>query len=431
MKRFCYIALLLTIPYGCIDEFDIVVGSESTASIEDILVVEAIITDELKTQEILLSRGNTFGNDSIPNFESNALIIINDEMGNTFRFSEQELGRYVSEVPFAAQNGVEYQLSITTSSGEEFQSSTQMVVGSSSIDEFYAQRITSDAGVEGMAIYVDSSNPTGNLNDYRYTYEETYKIIAPNWTPFEFEIIRDQQESVFDPLTGEFIETLFPDVSITPRKQEEQTCFNTVLSNDIILSDGTAVDGSSVQGNLVRFINRSDPIISHRYSILIKQFLQSVEAAKFYRTLLQFSQNENLFSEVQPGFLEGNVSAVNSEALVIGFFSAASVTERRYFFNYEDFFPGEPLPPYFDGLNCSTPFSPQLGNPERDGPYDIELCGPQRPLTDYIRADEIEYFGESASPPPICDGPYLVTVKACGDCTALGSNIVPEFWIDE
>lgn len=417
--------------YGCVEEIPVEVQLQSSISIEDILVVEATITDELKAQEIFLSRGNSFANDSIISVEQAAEVIITNELGTSFRFMEQEPGRYVSETPFAAQSGVTYQLFITTSSGISYQSEASQVTGNSNIDAIYAERVISDNEVEGMAIFVDSSNPIGELNDYRYTYAETYKIIAPNWTPVEFEVIREQTEIIVDPVTNEILEVLFPDVTLVPREEEEQTCFNTVLSNEIILSDGVVLNSNNIEGNLVRFINRNDPIISHRYSILVKQFLQSVEAAKFYRTLLQFSQNESLFSEVQPGFLEGNISAIdNTEALVIGFFSVASVAERRLFFDYEDFFPGEPLPPFFNGANCSTPFSPPLGDPNKDGPSSLEECGGQRPLIDYLESEEIEFFLSNSNPPPLCEGPFFVTQRICGDCTVLGSNIEPEFWID-
>ncbi|MGD1946932.1 MAG: DUF4249 domain-containing protein [Croceivirga sp.] len=432
MKKFPYIWIFLLVLYGCIEEIPIETQLKTNLIAEDVLVVEATITDEFKNQEVFLSRGKSFANDRTSNKERNAEVVVNNEQGESFRFFEQEPGRYVSESAFAAQIGVEYQLAIMTSNGASYQSETNRVMGSSTIDNIYAERITSDNGAEGMAIFVDSSNPEESLNDYRYTYEETYKIIAPNWNPLEFQVTREQIETIFDPSTGEVLEVLFPDVTLVPRTQEEQTCFNTVFSNEIILSNGTVLNDNEVQGNLIRFINRQNPILSHRYSILVKQFLQSIEAGKFYRTLQQFSQIENLFSEVQPGFLEGNISAVENEnAPAIGFFNVASVTEKRLFFSYEDFFLGEPLPPYFGTVNCSAFIAPRLGNPERDGPVPPGPagCGGALSLTELIALQDIAYYDFSNI--GLCQGTYFVTQRECGDCTALGSNVVPEFWIEE
>jgi hypothetical protein len=432
-KRFTYfnlIFLLGIVIQSCIEEVPLAEDIKSLVSIEDILVVEATVTDEFKPQEILLSRGSGFANDSVVNFERNATVRVFDELGNTYIFNEQSPGQYVSQTPFSAQQGVDYQLSVITQDGVEYQSETTQINGTSNIEDIYAERIISDNGVEGMAIFVDSSNPEGDLNEYRYTYEETYKIIAPNWTAFEFEIL-SEGEVLEDDATGE-VEIIYPDVALVPRAQEEQTCYNTVSSREIILSDGLAVGGSELKRNLIRFIGRDDAIISHRYSILVRQFLQTVEAAKFYRTLLQFSQNQSLFSEVQPGLIEGNITSVTDEnALAIGFFNVASITERRLFFDYEDFFPGEDLPPYFGTVNCERYIAPLLGNPERDGPTlpPPEGCGGAQSLIDLIKLNDIEFYELSSL--GLCEGPYLVTQRECGDCTALGSNVVPEFWVDE
>ncbi len=431
MKRFTYILCFLVLISSCIEEVSIEEAIESRFNIEELLIVEATLTDQLAFQEVLLSRGSTFANEGTTTTESGASVQVNDHLGNSYSFQEEASGRYISQQAFAAQQGVRYQLSITTSDNVTYQSEESEISGTSSIDAIYAQRIIEDSGAEGMAIFVDSSNPAGDLNDFRYTYEETYQIIAPNWTAFEFEIIREEEENILDPITGEVIETLYPDVLLVPRAQEEQVCYNTVLSNDIILSNGVALTAEQTRGNRVRFIDRNNTIISHRYSILVKQFLQSADAAKFYRTLLQFSQNENLFSEIQPGLIEGNVTAVgDGEKPVIGFFSVASVTEERLFFNYADFFPDEPLPPYFDDVNCNRLIAPVLLNPERDGEIPPNVtCG--TPLVDLIKSEEIEFFQSNSDPPPECQGPYFVTFRECGDCTVYGSNVVPDFWTEE
>lgn len=425
--NFYMIFLLGMVLQSCIEEVPIAEGPESPVSIEDILIVEATITDEFKSQEVLLSRGSSFSGAGVVNFERNATVRVLDEVGNTYIFEEQAPGRYVSSTPFSAQQGVDYRLSLITEDGVAYESETSRINGTSRIDAIYAERTTSDNGVEGMAIFVDSSSPGGEVNDYRYTYEETYKIIAPNWTAFEFEIL-SEGEVIVDDNTGE-TEIIYPDVALVPRAREEQTCFNTVSSTDIILSDGVPTGGTELKRNLIRFIGREDAIISHRYSILVKQFLQSAEAAEFYRTLLQFSQNQSLFSEVQPGLIEGNITSVSDEnAVAIGLFNVAGVTERRLFFDYEDFFPGEALPPYFGTVNCERYFAPILGNPERDGPIPPnETCGES--LVDLIKGERIEFVESNV--PGECEGPYLVTQRECGDCTALGSNVVPEFWVDE
>ena len=424
---------LLGLFLGCLEEVEIDTSVEASINIEEILIVEATLTDEMKNQMIILSRGSSFTNDSTEGYERDAIVNVIDDIGNNFSFFDNGEGKYVSETPFAAQEDVSYQLLVTTSRGEELGSERVTSSGVSTIDDIYAQRIISDGGDDGMAIFVDSSNPSGEFNNYRYNYEETYKIIAPNWTSREFEIIQEELEFIVDQETEEVIEIIYPDVKLVERKQEERVCYNTVPSNEILLSDGISLDRNVLGGNLVRFINKIDPILSHRYSILVRQFLQSADAANFYNTLLQFSQNANVFTEIQPGLIEGNVSFVNDpDAVVIGYFDVASVTERRLFFDYDEFFPGEELPPYFGTVNCVRKLAPRLGNPERDGPPPPapDICGGGQSLIELIQLEDIEFFLSTSDPPGVCEGPYFVTQRECGDCTALGSNIVPEFWIE-
>ncbi|MEM9001879.1 MAG: DUF4249 domain-containing protein, partial [Bacteroidota bacterium] len=144
-----------------------------------------------------------------------------------------------------------------------------------------------------------------------------------------------------------------------------------------------------------------------------------------------FSQSDNLFTQIQPGLIEGNIKAAgNSEDIVIGYFEVASVAEQRIFFNYSDFFPDEPLPPFFDNFNCNAVFSPPLPNPLRDGPSSLEECGAQRTLIELLNDEQVEFFLSNAEPPPLCEGPFIVTLRPCGDCTVFGSNIVPDFWVE-
>ena len=421
MKRIAYILgfIFLLGTYSCIEEVDIDTGLESSVDLNDILVVEATLTDQLESQIVLLSKPSPLGADTVRIEEQDARVVIEESTGVSYAFSEVAPGRYQSDQSFAASAGNSYTLKVTLSNGREYASTPEELPGTSVIEDIYADRILSDTGVEGVGIFVDSSTPDAQFGNYKYTYEETYKIIAPNWTAFEFEILNDGSEP-----------GSVPAVQLVERTQEEEVCYNTVPSNEVILAEGTILaDGQSV-GNLVRFTGRDNPIISHRYSILVRQYLQTPEANSFFTSLRDFSSSDNIFNQVQPGLLEGNIRPVGEDgSFVLGYFEVSSVTESRLFFDYEDFFPGEPLPPYFGEVNCERFIAPLLGDPARDGPVPPNVtCG--QGLLELLAQEEIEYYLDNNIPPPECQGPYLVTFRACGDCTALGSNEVPEFWIE-
>jgi hypothetical protein len=412
--------ILLLFSGGCIDEVALETLNPVGFSLEDVLVVDARITNESKRQRILLSRPSTLSADSTYAGVSGATVIVSSSEGNTYNFEELEPGLYLSTGIFTAIQDVEYTLEIELADGQYYLSQPASRGPESSIDRIYAQREVSNLGVEGISIYVDSSNPDPRADRYRYEYEETYKIIAPNWTASEFEILQD-----FSQIT----EGIYPDVRLVPRAQEERICYNTVASTEILLSNSLETETEVLRGNLIRFLGNDNAVISHRYSILVKQYLQSPEAYSFYTSLRNFSSSDNVFNQIQPGLLEGNIEAVNNEnAVVLGYFEVTSVTERRLFFNYEDFYPGEPLPPYFGTVNCERIFAPRLYNPERDGPSPPDECGAPQGLTELIELELVEYYLDNTIPPGLCQGPYFITQRACGDCTALGSNIVPDFW---
>lgn len=450
LKHITFCVLLVQ---GCVEPFEVDPEIISTSSLEGTLIVEANITDVNKKHRVFLSRMQQVESDSTvnveedrlfvanagvplpnglsPTFETGAKVEVTDDLGNAYEFAEIIPGTYEAVTEFSARTDMGYKLRVQTNDNKEYVSKT-MVASSfaSSIDNIYAERITNGNGVEGMGIFVDASFSDGNAKLLRYTYEETYKIIAPQWTPWEFEIIRDQTELVQDPQTGEVLEVLYPDVRLVPRAREEQVCFKTDFSNQEILVNASNLETNDSKRNLIRFIGRENPILSHRYSILVKQLLVSNESFEFYERLRSFSQSESLFSQVQPGSLEGNIFDVDGNSAVIGYFDVSNEVSQRLYFNYEDYFPDEPLPKYFGVIDCNRFLSPPLPNPERDGPPSPDGPCPF-PLIDRIKGELVEFALRNSDPPPVCEGPYIVVNTICGDCNIVGSNVVPDFWEEE
>ncbi len=394
-KVFSVVILLFFI--SCTEEIDF-----KTESFESALVIDATITNQLKQQEVLLSRTFRFEEDG-PNPETNAEVRIVSDNGE-FNFQEIEDGKYISNTAFKAEPNSNYTLKVITNNGRLYTSSSMQLTQATQIDQLYAVRETNDLGVNGMAIYADSYDPTGNSKYYRYEYEETYKIIAPKWVPEDIIVIDE-----FYPCT----------VSLVPKSQEEQVCYNTVNSKSINQTNTNALTEDRVTRHLVRFIDEDNFIISHRYSILLKQFIPSQQAYTFYETLHHFSEEGSLLSQVQPGFINSNVfSESNPNEKVLGFFDVSSVTFKRIYFNYRDFYPNENLPPF--PVSCIPTGHSQFtnGNPP--------ACGSL--ITELLRDRVVYHHGASITPDNTTIGPFLMVLRECGDCTALGNNAVPDFW---
>tara|TARA_R110000823_G_scaffold137800_2_gene267254 strand:- start:131 stop:1351 length:1221 start_codon:yes stop_codon:yes gene_type:complete len=399
------IHILFTISIGillhsCIDPFEI-----ETIDFKSTLVVEGTITDKNETQRIMVSK--TFPLDTVlMSGLSKAKVEVKDSNGSIYEFTETSTGIYTSKVPFAAVAGLTYSLTIQSNDGKTYISEDTSVPATSIIDNLYAERDFKDDGAEeGMFIYVDSYNPTGQSKYYRYEYDETFKIIAPFWSSADAYVVTPLPE---------------PEVDIRARTEEERVCYKTVSSNTIIQENTTEFSEDRVNKFPVRFINRENFILSHRYSILVRQFVQNRAAYAYYETLETLSGTESLFSQIQAGFLEGNIKSQTDKENVIGYFQVSTVSEKRIFFNYTDFFPGENLPDYVS--DC-----PLLAPP-------LITEGGASPLIDGIEQNLLKYYSEYS---PMDDllttespGPYYMVYSVCGDCTVLGDNTVPDYWIE-
>lgn len=384
---------------SCLEEYDF-----KTTDFQSAIVIEATITDELKQQRILLSRTYKF-EATAPEYESNAIVEVSDSNGNVYSFFESSPGSYLSIDPFQAIPNVEYTLNVVTSNGRSYQSNSDKLTGHSTIESVTPIRRFDDLNEEHLEILINSNDVNGQSNYYRYQYTETYKIIAPYWSGYD---------AIIDPDADLGVSTIL-------REQEEQVCYNTKISNNIILYNTLGLNSDAVTDFSIRAIDVDDYIITHRYSIEVKQFVLSPEAYYFYDALKNLSNNESIFSQNQPGFINGNVySVINNDEKVIGYFDVSSVDSKRIFFNYEDLFPNEPLPPY--ATNC------ELSAPEL---YFYDEGSDDSPLKQAIIGDTMKFFDFNPNPDNgFGYAPYLMIISACGDCTVLGSNIVPDFWED-
>jgi hypothetical protein len=150
--------------------------SYQTNTFEDAIVIEATITNELKKQEIKLSRTYKFEEDG-PIFETEADVYITDNLENQYSFEEVDQ-KYISTSEFQALPDRNYQLHITTKDGRSYSSTNEKLTTVNEI-ETVVPVVTKKEGVLGVEIIVTSFDPTNTSKYYRYEYEETYKIIAP------------------------------------------------------------------------------------------------------------------------------------------------------------------------------------------------------------------------------------------------------------
>ncbi|MCY2687293.1 DUF4249 domain-containing protein [Salinimicrobium sp. TH3] len=372
---------------SCIEPYEF-----EAETFESALVVDGRITNQLKRHSVSLTRTYRF-EENDPTAESNARVSVLTGQ-QEYLFEETEPGLYLSSEEFRASPGSEYQLKIETAGGKLYESEPEMLTKESQIEEITATKVINNQGETGVALQVYSNELPGEASFFRYEYEEDFKIQSPMTAGYNLEIV-----------DGE--------ITMIPKVEQEYICFGQDQSIDINVVNTSSFSQNRVDGHVIKFFEREDPKIAHRYSMLVKQFVISQQAYAFYNTLKELSQSESLFSQNQPGFLNGNIYSVsNPDEPVIGFFSVASETSKRTFFSFEEF------------------FDPTEGKGSL-----AKNCIIQRPeLSKLIQLVEdgsvkfLERIQAPAAPDDEGSGPYRVVPTRCMDCTVYGTNEVPEFW---
>ena len=400
MKKHSFL-LFIVLLFGCTEPYLL-----QTSDFEEALVVEATLTNEFKKQQIKLSKTYRL-EASGPEFISDAEIFVEDDMGNTYNFIEGNQV-YESENEFQAVADRKYKLTIKT--GGKIYTSTQETL--TKVNPIQSVEVSDQTinNVRGAEIKVKAFDPTNSSKYYRYEFEETYKIIAPQTSQF---------------IGTVSIEPPINELILTPRGPEEiRICYSTELSNEILLQTTSNLSEDRINYT-VRFIPVTNPIIMHRYSILVRQYIQNLAAFTYYSTLKKLSGDQSILSQNQPGFFSGNIKCdSNINEKVIGFFDVSTVSSERIFFNFVDVFPNTILPDYFFDCyeNCleEDPF-------DCDGAFNFCFAVPSNGcegnlVRSYLNGvpQRLLYFG---GPNPI-----RLVPPPCGDCTTFSSNVVPPFW---
>jgi len=291
------------------------------------------------------------------------------------------------------------------SSGKKYASKT-LELPTELISDFdvVATKGINKEGKEGVLIdYVNKNVGNSTVSSfYLFNHTSTYKIVAPNWSDETLEINS----------------TLKPEM-VAKNHENGEICYGEDSSTKLILRNASEFQGNAVEPFNIGFLSKDDHKIYYRYSINVHQYVISREAYTYYKTLKDFSESDNVFSEHQPGNIIGNIISLDDETEnVIGFFEVAKVLSKRVFFNYTDFFIKSGLPA--EGIY----FSPCI----KSFPT-LRSRGIFQPLSlnEMLLKELMVFLAENTDNP---GGPYQVVTKACGDCSTFGDIKKPDFWID-
>jgi hypothetical protein len=394
-KTFIFILFCISIS-SCTEQYVF-----KTSTFESILVIQATITNEYKKQEIKITKSYRLEENG-PTIEEGANVYITDSDNNNYKFELEKIsGLYVSNNEFQAITGKTYQLNIITKEGKSYTSAVEALTP---VNEIQVEpKINTIDGEKGIQIVVSSFDPNAKTNFYRYEYDETYKVVAPDW----------KSEKL---IVAPFTTNGHPDFLVVPRTEEARICYTTKKSDDLLLINNSGLSEDRIDYP-IRFISIKSPILNQRYSIIVRQYIQNLESYTYYKTLKSLSTSKSIFSQVQPGFNYGNLKSNDSpDEKIIGFFEVSSISSKRIFFNFRDIFPTDSYPPYYS--SCVTNVYPNCWD-------DFGCRGPKifsLVAGSGLGSEEV-YYGKQ-------NNTFIFVTAPCGDCTTISSNIRPLFWID-
>jgi hypothetical protein len=367
-KKIIGLIILLALGTGCTIEF-----SPDIVNSEEMLVVEGMITNQNRVNRIRLSKSAQIGMPVDGNPVSGAIVSIIDENGNVNILTESPEGTYSTDsVNFRGRIGGSYSLNIKINDAT-YETDFIEMKPVPPINSLYYEKVAiiasrdSDYIDEGCKIYVDSYDPSGECQFFRWDYTETWEYKIP------YNVIN-------------------------------RVCYVTDRSEEILIKNTSQYSQARVSKYPVVFITNKTDRLKETYSILVSQYSINEEEYDFWEKVQNVSRNVGNLYDITPVAIKSNIRCCDDpEQNVLGYFSVSAVTQKRLFVH--DTFLGLPVFYTYCATDTLTGQLPQIGlNKE----YWV-----------------IEDYGDEPVPFWV-----ITTYKECADCSIRGTMERPDYWID-
>ena len=324
-----FIMLLLS---ACIKPYSPVIDGNAQKK----YVVSGRVTDQEGWQEVEVSRSSPVGSpDYVPVRGCQAKI--EDDHGHDFPLTETEPGLYRGWMGQADLSpGISYRVQVITPEGETIRSGfDKMPAGPPfvSVSYFLKDVPTTDPGttLQVVQFYVDL-NAVGNYSQYyKWEVEETWEYHAAHPAEYYYD--------------GDFHHIQPPDYS-------NKVCWITLPVKNVFTVSTIGLAENIYKEYPLQAVGANTSRLIILYSMLVRQLALSDGAYNYWEQLRINSNEQGGLYGKQPLAIKGNMQNMSApDKDVLGYFYAASVSSRRYFFQdipgfeitYNDYCAGEPL----------------------------------------------------------------------------------------
>ena len=382
MKNIFYIIFLLivfiTVNITCKKPYN----PPATQADNKFLVIDGTLISSADSPSVITLSRTTKLTDTTTSIspETVASVSVQGDDGEVISFFEQSEGVYKSN-PSLLNASVKYRLNITTS-GEDYASDFVEMEQTPPIDSLTWQQ------QNDVMIYLNTHDPSNNTRYYRWDFTEIY-----------------QYESLLQAELSQDNGRLF----YVDDNDQTFDCWRTVASTDILLGSSIALSQDVISHAAINIVPQNSQKISIRYSILVKQYALTPEAYQYFSILKKNTENLGSIFDAQPSQLTGNIHSLkNPSEIVVGFFSASSVQQRRLFITK------------YDVNNWHFVDTTRECGVTLIGHY--TLPDPGFYIWDYPDRDYYPYY--------VCGaGCFYIARRECVDCRVRGGvNHKPSFW---
>ena len=243
--------------------------------------------------------------------ETGATVSIEDSTGGSFALFEMPGGKYQSN-PLSLNSSDKYRLMITTSSGDQYASDFVEMKQTPPIDSITWQQ------QNDVMISVNTHDPLNNTKYYRWDFTETWQ----NSAPLKSELGVDNGLIFY----------------IEDRPLDQRyNCWSNDYSTDILIGSSIALSQDVINMAPIVVVPQNSVKINIRYSILVKQYAITADAYQYFSILKKNTENLGSIFDAQPTQLTGNIHSVKNPAeIVLGYFTASSVQQKRIFISKDE-----------------------------------------------------------------------------------------------
>ncbi|MDQ6901476.1 MAG: DUF4249 domain-containing protein [Bacteroidota bacterium] len=308
MNRFLTISfilfLFLFVYIGCKKPY-----SPPAISVDNkFLVIDGSLVNSADSPSVITLSRTVKLTDTTQSFypETGATVSVEDSSGGDYVFFETPNGMYKSP-PLSLNSSDKYRLKITTASGDQYASDYVQMQQTPPIDTITWQQ------QNDVSIYLNTHDPSNITKYYRWDYVETWQ----NRSPLESEL----------GVENGFI------YYVTDRPLDQKyNCWSTDNSTEILIGSSVALNQDVINLAPIALVPQNSVKINIRYSILVKQYAITEKAYQYFQILKKNTENLGSIFDAQPTQLVGNIHSVkNPSEIVIGYFTASSVQQKRIF----------------------------------------------------------------------------------------------------